>query len=241
MTEPAPLDATFFAFKKRDRHFVLTGATAAYLALSLVLAGAYVAAVWPSLASGVQWYIDTLRSVAGGNKPAPPPVEALLSLAPWALVFWLLSIVLFAAYEAACLRWLVRGERAGVLGLSLGADTWRVFATYWVWIGLLIVFCTAVAGFYLLLRLLGGLHQSLGLPAMLMGALAPLGFLFGLVFVATRLARRRRLRSRGGGFRWPEPGARRAVGFGSYWAHSSFYSRVISLSAQCCKRWFAFR
>jgi hypothetical protein len=43
------------------------------------------------------------------------------------LVFLFAFFVLTAAFEAACLRWLIRGESGGgFLGLQLGADTWRV-------------------------------------------------------------------------------------------------------------------
>ncbi|HYD88488.1 MAG TPA: hypothetical protein VEA80_13515 [Vitreimonas sp.] len=41
--------------------------------------------------------------------------------------------ILVAAYEAACLRWMIHGEVKGLFGLTLGADTWRVYGGYWAW------------------------------------------------------------------------------------------------------------
>src|SRR5262249_47612508 len=41
--------------------------------------------------------------------------------------------ILLAAYEAACLRWMIRGEAPGLCGLTLDADVWRVYGVYWCW------------------------------------------------------------------------------------------------------------
>jgi hypothetical protein len=46
--------------------------------------------------------------------------------------------LLLASFEAACLKWMIRGERSGFLGLALNADTLRVYCTYWLWYFLLL-------------------------------------------------------------------------------------------------------
>src|SRR5690606_13392172 len=50
------------------------------------------------------------------------------------LMLWMFPFyILCAAFEAACLRWMIHGENAGFMGLSLGAPTWRVWCVYWMW------------------------------------------------------------------------------------------------------------
>ncbi len=43
MADTETFDATFFAFRKRDRRFVLTRASSAYLVIALLLGAAYLA------------------------------------------------------------------------------------------------------------------------------------------------------------------------------------------------------
>jgi hypothetical protein len=38
-----------------------------------------------------------------------------------------------AAYEAPCLRWMIRGETPGLFGLTIDNDVWRVYGVYWCW------------------------------------------------------------------------------------------------------------
>lgn len=189
MAELEPLDATFFAFRKRDRRFVLTLASGAYLGLALLLGAVYLAATWGAWGAIFTWYVDMLRAAASGGEPSMPPMGPLLALAPWMLLVAVAGYVLFAAYEAACLRWLLRGESGGgVFGLNLGADTWRVFACYWVWVGLFTGFVALVAGFYLGLHALAEIAGPLRIVLMLVAALAPLGLLALVIFAAVRLA-----------------------------------------------------
>jgi heme/copper-type cytochrome/quinol oxidase subunit 2 len=71
------------------------------------------------------------------------------------VVFAFLHSVVTASYEAACLRWFIRGERMGFGGFSLSGDTWRVYAGYWVWFAVsfgvwlvvIVVSALLVAGF----------------------------------------------------------------------------------------------
>lgn len=134
-----PLNATFFAFKKRERGGVLTGTSVAYLVVAVVLLGAFVALNFQGVGAIIQWYGSLVSAAAEGKSPvtamgAVPAgfVMFFLTLIPFMFAFY----ILLAAYEAACLRWMIRGERNGLMGLSLGADTWRVYLTYWVWFGL---------------------------------------------------------------------------------------------------------
>ena len=188
MAEASSVDAALFAFRKRDRRFVLTGATLAYLIVSLALGAAFLALTWPAASAMMAWYLQTLRAVMEGGEPSDPPMQALIGVAPWYAAFSLGGWVLFAAYEAACLRWLVRGERGGFLGLSFGADTWRVFATYVVWILLFIAFGVVVVVLYLGLNALSGAVPALRLIVMLVGALIPLALAALLIWGATRLS-----------------------------------------------------
>ncbi len=157
-----PLNATFFAFKKRDRGGVLLGASAAYLIIAIVLLAAFVALNYQGVIAIAQWYGSLLSASAQGKSPAAAMASIpagigifVLTLIPFMFAFY----ILLAAYEAACLRWMIRGERGGFMGLSLGADTWRVYLTYWIWFGLYMAFSTV---FTLLTFLAMGISLSTG-------------------------------------------------------------------------------
>jgi len=188
MTEPEKLDATFFAFRKRDQRFVLTRATAGYFVLYVVLCAIYIALVWNSIAAFIGWYGSAMQgAMQGGEMPMPP--SELLGLIPYALLMGVATLVLFAAFEAACLRWLVRGESGGgFLGLTLGPDTWRVFAGYFVWLGLFVVFSILIVLFYVLTSAIASIGGPARIVALLLGALAPLGFIALLLWGSVRFA-----------------------------------------------------
>ncbi len=182
------LDATFFAFQKREQRFVLTRAAAAYLGLYLIGCAIYAVLAWSSFAAAYGWYMHAVLATVEGREPTPPPA-ALMTLIPIgagaALVFW----VLFAAFEAACLRWLVRGESGGgLLGIRFGADTWRVFAIYWLWVGVTLAVGLVIAALYVGLQAVASAGGTLQLVAMIAGGLAPLGLLALWILVAVRLA-----------------------------------------------------
>lgn len=189
MNQIDSVQAALFAFKKRERGWVLTGATAAYLLLRLAIGAALVALTWPLWGGLFAWYGHTLGAISSGGEPGPPPLAALSAAIPFFLVAALLGMVLFAAYEAACLRWMVRGESGGgFLGLNLGADTWRVFSVYWLWVAVTIGFVMAVAVFYVALNFIGRLHSGLQIVAALVGALTPIGLGALLIWGGVRLA-----------------------------------------------------
>lgn len=188
MAELSPVEAALFAFKKRDKRLVLTRAALGYLAARALVAIAFLALAWPLLQPVVTWYVDTIRSVmAGGEMPAPP-LQSFAALAPVVLASGLVSMTVLAAFEAACLRWMLRGEVRGPLVLNFGADTWRVLAVYLLWFVAGIVCFAAIIAVYATLRVLSGLHPAIGVVTLLLGALAPLAIAGCAIWFAVRLA-----------------------------------------------------
>ncbi len=186
MAEPEKLDATFYAFRRRDRRYVITRAAIGYFILYAIITAVALALMWAALGAIVAWYASVMQAATQGVEPAPPPAE-VLRLAPFGVLFGLIGLALFAAFEAACLRWFVRGESGGgLLGLTAGADTWRVFAVYFVWLGFFIGFSLLIVLFYALTGVIASMGA--GIVAMLLGALAPLGFLALLIWGAVRFA-----------------------------------------------------
>lgn len=146
MANAQALNATFFAFKKRDRGGVLTMLTIAYLVLAIVIGGIFFALN----AQGIMDYINWVTSMGARMETVDPndpyamsammPPASVIALGPMYLLFSFVFYLLFAAYEAGCLRWMIRGETGGLFGLMLNADTWRVWFGYWVWFFLLVAF-----------------------------------------------------------------------------------------------------
>ena len=144
--------AAFDAFRNRGRSGVLLFATLGYLLLTIVIIGLFVYLNWAGLGAYFGWYVDLVRNTAApGAKPedvaaamAMPPA-AVFTLIPTYLLTIFLVYVVLAAYEAACLRWLVHGETGGVfVGLGFGADTWRVWGGYWLWFLMYMAFIICV-------------------------------------------------------------------------------------------------
>lgn len=126
-----PLNATFFALRKRDRA-VLLPATLAYVVIMALLLGALAALNWSAL--------NTLFAMMRDWPAQPSDAEVLrmfsgmMGLFGWTLLFLFPIYIAMAAFEAACLRWMIRGEAPGLFGLALNEDTWRVWGVYWVWL-----------------------------------------------------------------------------------------------------------
>lgn len=133
--------AAFDAFRKRGRGGVLTSASIGYVIGMLVLVAGFLALTWSSLgAFGTAYYDVVSASMLGEtiSDPNDPRLMALMQsvggVAGFGLIFIFFVYLLLAAFEAAVHRWLVRGETGGgLLGLNLGADTWRLYACYWIW------------------------------------------------------------------------------------------------------------
>jgi hypothetical protein len=136
MADAEPLKATFYAMRRRERA-VLAPAAITYVVLIIAMF-----IVWGVLAyfaiGGAGLRVDGFANGAG---QIPPALLSVLPLLYLGLMFT--YFLLTASFEAACLRWLIRGERGGLFGLTLGADTWRVYGSYWIWF-------FAFIGFYLL-------------------------------------------------------------------------------------------
>lgn len=183
------MDIARFAFRKRDTRFVLTKAAIAYVLLSAIVGGVALAVCWPAVSAMAAWYFETIGAVAGGAEPGLPPTETILAIAPVGAVAGIIGWILLAAFEAACLRWMVRGEQGGgVFGLNAGADTWRIFGLYWVWLGLGLLSVCGVVLFYVALRFFGSLHPIAQTVGIIIGVLAPLAFAALAIFFAVRLS-----------------------------------------------------
>jgi hypothetical protein len=143
MADQQPLNATFFAFRKREQGGVLLRTTIAFVIATVLLYAAFAAIFFAQLGPLITWYADVIGAVAKDDTTAIqgmgfPPGLGALALGGFVLLF--LFFVLFAAFEAACLKWMIHGETGGFMGLTLGADTWRVYFTYWIWFVLYLAF-----------------------------------------------------------------------------------------------------
>jgi hypothetical protein len=183
------LDATFFAFRKRERGGVLTSASIGFalgLILLLIVVGvAVVALMGPVLGQ----LISVMASGDPSAMSAAPPPMAILWILPLEFVFLFLVFVLLAAYESACHRWMIHGDGGGgFFGLKLDADTWRVYGVYWVWFGLLIaayIVC-AILVFSIGVAIFGG-GADPGAGGLVVGLLV-LAVLLAAIYFGVRLA-----------------------------------------------------
>src|SRR5690349_7003552 len=136
MASGQPLHATFFAFQKRAKSGVLLGASVAYVVAAIVIGGIFFAINAATIGPFIGWYAQVMQGIAAGNTAAAsqiPPPEGVAVLMLSLLPFMFFIYLLLAAFEAGCLRWMIRGETGGLMGLTLGADTWRVYSSYWIW------------------------------------------------------------------------------------------------------------
>lgn len=145
MADRQSLNATFFAFKKREQGGVLVGATVFY-AIAVILAyAALVGVAWLLLGgpSFMTWYNEVVAAQARGevSQQMPPNMSGVFMIIPLVFVWMVLFFILIAAYESACVRWMIRGEKSGPLNLHFGADMWRTYGTYWFWLVYSIVSC----------------------------------------------------------------------------------------------------
>lgn len=126
-----PLKATFFTLQHRDRA-VLLPATLVMLVIVALIVAAWIGLNWATLARIVE------LSRQGGAQPDEAEAARVFTgvlgiFASTMLMLFPLYIAL-AAYEAACLRWMIRGETPGLFGLALDHDAWRVWGVYWCWL-----------------------------------------------------------------------------------------------------------
>lgn len=125
------LNATFFALQRRDRAVLLPATLVLVVILALILAG-FFALNWRFLA--MVYELIQSADAAGGTAPMS---EAMIApfFGFFGSIFLFLIPIYFAvaSYEAACLRWMIRGEAPGLFGLTLDHDMWRVYGIYWCW------------------------------------------------------------------------------------------------------------
>ena len=143
-----PLNATFFAFRKREPGGVMLRASLAFVIVAVVLIAAFAALFWGSLAPVITWYGAIVSASISGDTAAVQaagfPMEFFGIFG--GLLLWLFPFyILCAAYEAACLRWMIHGEVHGFMGLALDAPTWRVWGCYWMWLLLNIAFSVVMS------------------------------------------------------------------------------------------------
>jgi hypothetical protein len=148
-----PLRATFFALEKRERGGVLIGAMVCYLLCAAALTAALIVPLLAVMGLDLQ---DAFTGAASQTSTPPDPMKALW-IVPLSFVVAFAFCVLAASFEAACLRWMIRGEKPGLFGLTLDADTWRVYGIYWIW---LLFYVVAWIGFLILSALVGRLFPE---------------------------------------------------------------------------------
>lgn len=134
-----PLNGTFFAFRKREQGGVLLKASIAFAVGMLLLFIILGAVAWFAVGGSAffEWYGDVMQAAANGQTgepPMPPNLSGIFLLMLLYFIFLFVTFVLLAAYEATSVRWMVRGDRPGAIGLHFGHDMWRVYGTYWAWL-----------------------------------------------------------------------------------------------------------
>lgn len=194
-----PLNATFFAFRKRERGGVLLGASFAYAAIAIVVTGLFAWLNWQAVVDYFNWSMSmgARAETIDPNDPyamnAMMPPASVMSIIPAYFLMSLIFYFLFAAYEAACLRWMIHGEVKGFMGLTLDADTLRVYFTYWLWFFLLMAVYVVLiivgmgAGMGAVFAAQAGDGGQLG-AAMGIAVLLCFALLFALIYLAIRFA-----------------------------------------------------
>jgi hypothetical protein len=183
-----PLKATFFALQKRERSGVMTRAAIGFLIGAVLLYVVFGAGLF--FITGLNPFEIQSTAIQAETDPeafqrlgSPSTIALLVVLY---LVFVFVLCVLFAAFEAACLRWMLRGEVKGPMGLSVDADTWRVYGTYWAW--LVFAVLGMIALFIVLAVLGGGLGLVLGQSGAAVLAVLPLIALLAPIYFCVRFA-----------------------------------------------------
>jgi hypothetical protein len=201
MANQTPLNATFFAFRKRERGGVLLGATLTYAIIVCAVFGLFAYLNWQAVVDYFTWSM-TMGQAAEKADPNDPsavlgammPPASVMSLMPAYFLFMFVSYLLLAMYEAACLRWMIRGETKGFFGLALDADTLRVYFTYWIWFFLLIALYFVVAIVFVGVGVGIGMSAAAGDaasavgPGLLIVSLLVLAVILALIYFGVRFA-----------------------------------------------------
>lgn len=131
------LDATFFTLKRRDRAVLLPATLVMIVIVGLIVA-AWVGLNWRTLSL----LVETFKNIPFGVGETPDQVDEtqMLDLVTGMMGMFVSTVLLLipyyiaiASYEAACLRWMIRGEAPGLFGITIDNDVWRVWGVYWCW------------------------------------------------------------------------------------------------------------
>ena len=155
-----PLKATFFTFHKREKGALL-GASISFGVVLVVLLLAFGAAVWAVMGQDYFSWAQQMAEMNTKTTPGqlPPNFGRMFLIFPIEMVWLFFLFVALAAFESACLRWMIRGERSGPLNLHFGADMWRVYGTYWVWF---LYFLVTYIVFFIVLFATGAIGAMIG-------------------------------------------------------------------------------
>jgi hypothetical protein len=133
-----PLKATFFTLKHRDRAVLLPATM-----VMIVIVGLIVATwLWLNLGT-LSHIVETFKQMPIGATEAPDQVDEtqMVNLITGIMGMFVSTVLLLipfyiamASYEAACLRWMIRGEAPGLFGTTIDNDVWRVWGVYWCWL-----------------------------------------------------------------------------------------------------------
>lgn len=127
-----PLKATFYTLKHRDRA-VLLPATIVLVVIVAALAAAFVGLNWNMLSHFGDFFSMTTAETKDPQR-ALAFVGGVFGLVGTTFLLMIPLYFALAAYEAACLRWMIRGEAPGFLGWRVDHDMWRVYGIYWCWL-----------------------------------------------------------------------------------------------------------
>jgi hypothetical protein len=180
MADRTPLKATFFAFQKREGAQLFQAGLAYVISLILIVL-AFGLGVFALFGAAM------LQSVAAADESSSTALAgSLLLLIPLYIVFLFGIFVLMSAFEAGCLRWLIRGEKSAPFGLHFGKDMWRAYGTYWCWVIYAIV---GGIGFFVVTGVLGmAASAALGQNGALLTGFAAFAYLIVWFYATVRLA-----------------------------------------------------
>jgi hypothetical protein len=161
-----PLNATFFTLKPRDRA-VLLSATVVMIVIVALIVAAWVGLNWRTL--GTLFELSRQAGAQPSQEQAAGMFAGVMGMVLSVLLFLFPLYIALASYEAACLRWMIRGETPGLFGLTLDHDTWRVWGIYWCWLiaQLVINFGTSMLIFPLVFMMMGDIAAQGGDPSAL--------------------------------------------------------------------------
>lgn len=186
-----PLKATFFTLQRRDRT-VLLPATLVFIVIMALLVGVFVALNWGRLL-GLYEFILSAPAQQPSDEQASQLIWSVFGLFGGAMLLLFPMYLTIAAYETACLRWMIRGEAPGLFGLTIDNDVWRVWGVYWCWLvtHMIVSFAMSIATMPLIFMMMGEMMRDPSPEAMMRWQLTvqlPISLLqyLPLIFIGVR-------------------------------------------------------